>query len=1642
MKHKFTITFKWRLLLGIFFHVIMLQASYGQAKYLTGDFHQHTTYSDGSYSFSHMMAKNNQYGLDWWANNDHGGAFNRDGRVSGNDLSATVYWDSYTPNPIVGDVSTSSSHQNMWRWQSLRDYSFADILTARALYPSKTLIQGYEWNVPSHEHATMGIIANQFTTTPNCNPLAEFEFKFDGSDADLTGGVAQGWTKSTLSGHAKTLEAITWLQTNYKTSSYVVPAHPERQKKYKIEHFRDMNNAGPDVCFGFESMPGHQKSSGRGGYSASSDGGVTYGGCGLYAAKVGGMWDAMLSEGRRFWLFASSDCHDEAGDFYPGEYQKNYTYTTGKSAQNIVDGLRSGNTWVVEGDLIDSLIFTVETADQTRTKVGMGSTLTTNKGKSVKITIKARDPQGVNNNTYSSYTNPVLDHIDIIKGKVTGIVDPTNPNYTVTDVATTSVIARFDAVSGATDTKGIVSQKWKSLGNGWVEMSLIVPNVTDSVYFRLRGSNQGLNITNETDADGNPLTDALMETNNAEKAFADLWFYSNPVFVYTTLIKTAKFQIKQVSDDLEEAIAPESGFTQTLTVGQIDWSSSDLEFGCEGSANSIPQMIGFRFPGISLPKNKTIMNAYIESEVDQSTSKVDPCNLTIWSEDNDNPATFTNTAFALTSRPKSTASVTWNVDANSLNVVDQRYYSANIASLVQANLNRVGWNTGNAMAFYITGSGRREMESYDGEASAAATLVIEYEMNNQDISNMQIADSIAYKLALKTDSILNTVSGYVEANYTIPSWTKFLMAKKAVSANPNETSVNNLETVVNSMVASDKPYNITASFNGDPTSNMGFAWFTNSGITDEKVEIVAGITTNFTTPLFSIDATSTALNNVNYNVSANGLSTLAGIASNSKRNYNSNKALVTGLSPNTTYSYRVGKSGAWSEIGKFTTAKATKEPFSFVYFTDPQANTQEMFDISEKTTHSAKAMYPNANFWLSCGDLVETSGTTNSEWEYEQFFETQQDIWYNYPLAPVTGNHDKSANKNFSNHFNTNNPSFDKTMSTTPGSIYSFVYGDALFMALSYEDYGAANLDSVAKWMRKQVEENPNVKWRIAFYHKTIYTGSGSHQSDADGKIVRDRMAPLFDSLKIDFAMQGHDHIYEVMGPIFNKTKVQNAISNQQSVTRTVRDNVTGKMGGTFDVKNGTLYFLNNSAGRKKYEPRDSIAMKTAEANLGITDYFTLFTGRFGQTGEPTFSNITVSTDSINVKTYTVDDMGVATIFDDFKIVKSNIINWSNPADIVYNTPLSNVELNASVPSGTLTYNPTFGTILNAGNNQSLKTTLFSNTINYTNVSKEVFINVAKATPIVTWNNPADITYTDLLSNNQLNASANIDGNFVYNPNLNTMLNAGNNQILQTNFEPTDLVNYNSISKSVSINVLKATPIVTWNNPADITYTDLLSNNQLNASANIDGNFVYNPNLNTMLNAGNNQILQTNFEPTDLVNYNSISKSVSINVNKATPEIIWNNPADINNNTPLSQTQLNATANILGDFEYTPSFGTILAVGQNQLLKADFTPVDILNYNNNSKTVFINVNNITNINDLDKSIINIYPNPVSDYLTIKSSEAFNTVVVTNSLGLQVFSQYGNMDNCIISIQNIPTGIYFISITLNNQKVITSKIIKE
>src|SRR5204862_474747 len=168
----------------------------------------------------------------------------------------------------------------------------------------------------------------------------------------------------------------------------------------------------------------------------------------------------------------------------------------------------------------------------------------------------------------------------------------------------------------------------------------------------------------------------------------------------------------------------------------------------------------------------------------------------------------------------------------------------------------------------------------------------------------------------------------------------------------------------------------------------------------------------------------------------------------------------------------------------------------------------------------------------------------------------------------------------------------------------------------------------------------------------------------------------------------------------------------------------------------------------------------------------------------------------------------------------------------------------------------------------------------------------------------------------------------VYTPAAGAVLNAGA-QILSVTLTPSDTANYTAATKTVSINVLKAAPVITWLTPADITYGTALSATQLNATTGtVLGTFVYTPAVGAVLNAGAAQTLSVTFTPTDAANYTTATKTVSINVLKATPAITWATPADITYGTALSATQLNATTGtVVGTFVYTPAVGAVLNAG-------------------------------------------------------------------------------------------------------------------
>jgi len=325
------------------------------------------------------------------------------------------------------------------------------------------------------------------------------------------------------------------------------------------------------------------------------------------------------------------------------------------------------------------------------------------------------------------------------------------------------------------------------------------------------------------------------------------------------------------------------------------------------------------------------------------------------------------------------------------------------------------------------------------------------------------------------------------------------------------------------------------------------------------------------------------------------------------------------------------------------------------------------FNTAQTTTHTAFAKHQNVNFWLNCGDFVETWGGTNyAEWEWEQFFETQQDLLLKTPFAPVQGNHDVSPRNNFKSHFHT------EDFPTDPqGSTYSFSYGDALFFALNGELYNNTNyINDVKIWMQDIVEnpQNQDIKWRIVYYHKSIFTG-GNHQASPEVTAWRNAMATFFEDLNIDIAFQGHTHVYEVLGPIVsevlgtktNYTIVPGAVSNVQNVQKecSQRLNISGKIGGIFNVKEGTLYFLNSSS----RGPKEPFCFNEMNCCSDIQDYPSLFTGRLGKTEKPTYSHVTVSSNMVVISTYEVLSAGNTRLYDEIIVVKNNCQTTTNCGD-------------------------------------------------------------------------------------------------------------------------------------------------------------------------------------------------------------------------------------------------------------------------------------------------------------------------------------------------------------------------------------------
>ncbi|WP_433261996.1 PHP domain-containing protein [Actinosynnema sp. CS-041913] len=485
-------------------------------RWYAGDHHIHTKYSsDAQYEVSTQVANARKHGLDWLVITDHGG----------------VAHEKFSVDQVAPDIER-----------------------AREEHRDTLVYQGLEWNIPGAEHATVFLPPGRSTV----DILKAFEAAYDGGI--LATPVAQGGKgliarATSADGEPYALAALRYLEAQVLSGrteiALMFANHPARRGVDSPHELRGWRDAAPGVAVGMEGAPGHQAAGipaargGRGGARGYYEGAPnqdsfpgyqptalenpyrTYGGFDWMTAKVGGLWDALLAEGRPWWVTATSDSHqvhgdtfipgtrDHAttgsrgapvdtgkpqvyGDYWPGYYSATLVGAPSKSYVDVMRGLRSGKVVAVHGGLIDGLDLRVRSDADSR-GVTIGGRTFVERGGAVEVVVEVRLARRPNFHG----AIPRLAKVDLIGGPITG---PAADRDALSAPGTT-VLKTFEVARTA---------------RGTVKFTHTFRDVDRSFYLRLRGSDG-----NRLTSDGGPVMDVVGDAD----PWSDLWCYANPVFV-------------------------------------------------------------------------------------------------------------------------------------------------------------------------------------------------------------------------------------------------------------------------------------------------------------------------------------------------------------------------------------------------------------------------------------------------------------------------------------------------------------------------------------------------------------------------------------------------------------------------------------------------------------------------------------------------------------------------------------------------------------------------------------------------------------------------------------------------------------------------------------------------------------------------------------------------------------------------------------------------------------------------------------------------------------------------------------------------------------------------------------------------------
>lgn len=217
-------------------------------------------------------------------------------------------------------------------------------------------------------------------------------------------------------------------------------------------------------------------------------------------------------------------------------------------------------------------------------------------------------------------------------------------------------------------------------------------------------------------------------------------------------------------------------------------SSATLELGND----SPPQIVGLRFRSVNIPKDATILSAKIVFTA--AADGTGPSSLSIRGEYSGDAAAFTTADGSISARTHTSAAVAWSPGDWTSGTTQE---TPDVATVVQEIVNGPDWCGNNSMGFFVSGSGMRRAQAYDGGATGAPVLIVTYDPstpvgggcirrdvqlrisnNNDDAeqrsASMRLSDNA---IQLVRDSSTNQQVGFRFRNVPIPQGATILSAE-------------------------------------------------------------------------------------------------------------------------------------------------------------------------------------------------------------------------------------------------------------------------------------------------------------------------------------------------------------------------------------------------------------------------------------------------------------------------------------------------------------------------------------------------------------------------------------------------------------------------------------------------------------------------------------------------------------------------------------------------------------------------------------------------------------------------------------------------------------------------------------------------